>query len=396
MTILDSQQLYMTNLICETLPDSYMTDDYIKSINLPTKGHFVVLQLILSNGFRQLINDFDEDKLSLWKLAFHKTIIKHFSSSSLTPVVLLNLEPFTRTIILNITSPNLSSDLLVKAFDSLCLTFKENYNNSIIGCFGQQVDLLRHIGKAYKSAIKLQDYSYVVGLSRCVNYDDIRLIDDYSLIEYKFIDHYNKLFTTKNWIELYQLLEQIKDNAIHSFTNNSKTMYIYKELFGITIRQLFEHNHPDKNNYITQLNLGINRFNYMYDDVNQAHQALIHILNLISHYKTSSIHPTIKKVLKDIEFSYMEPLSLNSLCQSYKLSPAYLSRLFKDEVGSNFKAYLTDYRVKTTKSLLAETTLSITTISEKVGYHSASQLVRVFKTLEGMTPSAYRKLKMGE
>lgn len=394
MTHLDNQQIYMTNLICETLPDSYLTDAYIKSIDLPSTGHFVVLQLILSNGFRQLISEIPKDQLSQWKIDFHHKINTHFSSSSLIPLALLNLEPFTRTIILNYTSSILDPLLLLNTFNSLCHHLTQDYNNSLIGCYSLSVHHLKDIGKAYKSAIKLQDYSYVIGLSKCLIYDKIQLTDDYSLIEYKFIDHYNKLFTKKDWIELYQLLDQIKDNAINSFMLNSKTMYLYKELFGITIRQLFEINHPNKTKFIEQLNRGINRFNYIYNDINEAHLALLTILNLITDHTISPIHPTIRKVLGHIETSYMEPLSLNYLCDLYKLSPSYLSRLFKDEVGSNFKIYLTSYRVKITKKLLKETSLSINIISQKVGYQSASQLVRVFKTREGMTPSAYRKIEL--
>lgn len=396
MTNSDNQQIFMTNLICETLPESYMTDAYIRSIDLPSHGHFIVLQLVLSNGFRQLIGDLEEDDLSQWKIDFHHRISSHFSSSDFTTLTLLNLEPFTRTIILSYDSLAFPKSLLQDTFLNLSRDLIKSYNNSIIGCFSLSVTKLRDIGIAYKSALKLQDYTYAIGLSRCSFYNNIQFSDDYSLVEYKFIDHYNKLFTHSDWIELYQLLDQIKDHSISSFMLNSKAMYLYKELFGITIRKLFEIEIPDKNALIQQLNKGINKFNYIYNDINEAHTDLVNILNRVSDYTVSPLHPTIKKILKLIESSYMEPLSLSYLCELYKLSPGYLSRLFKDEVSSNFKTFLTSYRVKITKELLVETNLSISTIAEQVGYQSSSQLVRVFKSLEGMTPSSYRKIKIGD
>lgn len=86
-----------------------------------------------------------------------------------------------------------------------------------------------------------------------------------------------------------------------------------------------------------------------------------------------------------------EEISLNVLAEEFHLSAAYISQLFKNEIGVNFLAYLTSIRMERAKKLLLSTSCSIAEVSEKVGYADYRVFTKSFKKTEGVTPSQYRR-----
>lgn len=74
------------------------------------------------------------------------------------------------------------------------------------------------------------------------------------------------------------------------------------------------------------------------------------------------------------------------------LSPSYFSRLFRKETGLTFTNYVISAKTQWAKQLLAESSMSVTDISDALGYSSPSYFIRSFKEHEHMTPHAYRSL----
>lgn len=93
-----------------------------------------------------------------------------------------------------------------------------------------------------------------------------------------------------------------------------------------------------------------------------------------------------------IDQNYAQHLTLKSISQKVDLSPAYFCTLFKQEVGDAFNSYLSNIRIEHAKKLLAGTDLSITSISERVGYQDPRYFSRIFLKTVGVQPTAYRKL----
>ena len=86
-----------------------------------------------------------------------------------------------------------------------------------------------------------------------------------------------------------------------------------------------------------------------------------------------------------------EEVSLNILAEEFHLSAQYISQLFKNEIGVNFLAYLTNIRMEQAKKLLLSSQLSIAEISERSGYGDYRIFTKAFKKAEGVTPSQYRR-----
>lgn len=91
-----------------------------------------------------------------------------------------------------------------------------------------------------------------------------------------------------------------------------------------------------------------------------------------------------------LEQHYMEDVSLEQCAEYVGTNPFYLSKSFKLVAGTNFIDYLTELRIDKAKELLRESEMKIQAIAEQVGYQH-SYFNRIFKKLEGVTPSHYRE-----
>lgn len=86
----------------------------------------------------------------------------------------------------------------------------------------------------------------------------------------------------------------------------------------------------------------------------------------------------------------------NMLGDLFKISPSYLSRLFKEQKGVSLSDFLNQKRLAQVKLLLETTSLSMDDIATRSGYLSSSTLIKIFKKNEGITPGAYRSLVKAE
>lgn len=117
------------------------------------------------------------------------------------------------------------------------------------------------------------------------------------------------------------------------------------------------------------------------------------ILSLIqtfeTHVQNCSVDPAqIRKLMND---NYTSPdLSISSIADTFHVSVAYMSYIFKKEFHKNFSDYLWELRLKKAQQLLSSTDMSIETISLSVGYINSSSFRRKFKQETGQTPSQYR------
>ncbi|NHN29539.1 helix-turn-helix domain-containing protein [Paenibacillus agricola] len=106
-------------------------------------------------------------------------------------------------------------------------------------------------------------------------------------------------------------------------------------------------------------------------------------------FRKQSVKIAIQKVCKHIRENPGASHSLIESADMIGMSPSYLSRMFKKEVGVAFIEYLTEYKVEKAKQSLQDTDLSVMEIAEVVGY-SERNLNRAFQRYVGMSPKQYR------
>lgn len=95
-----------------------------------------------------------------------------------------------------------------------------------------------------------------------------------------------------------------------------------------------------------------------------------------------------------IKTHYQNEMSLQDVAGYMNYSDAYFCKLFKQCFGKSFLAFLTEYRVEQAKKLLTDISINIKDVSISVGYQDSNYFTRVFKRIEGVTPTEYRLLML--
>lgn len=108
--------------------------------------------------------------------------------------------------------------------------------------------------------------------------------------------------------------------------------------------------------------------------------------------KEVNISPIVRRAKSIIEHQYTNSsLSLEKVALTLQVSPVYLSRLIKKELGLSFVQLLTNKRMKQAIYLLQSTDYPIVSISELVGYESQHYFSTAFKKVIGLSPNKYRR-----
>ncbi|WP_026486716.1 AraC family transcriptional regulator [Caldanaerobius polysaccharolyticus] len=103
----------------------------------------------------------------------------------------------------------------------------------------------------------------------------------------------------------------------------------------------------------------------------------------------------VYQAIEYIKNNYKENISLEDVAHYVHLSPNYLSRLFKEEMGMSYTDYLNKLRVEESKKYLAKLDLNILDVALMVGFQDQSYFTRVFKKYEGVSPGQFRKMNWG-
>ena len=100
----------------------------------------------------------------------------------------------------------------------------------------------------------------------------------------------------------------------------------------------------------------------------------------------------ISSVKSFLDEHYSEKLSLESVAGSFFVNKHYLARLFKEQYGVTLVTYLQQVRITHAKRMLRFTDKSIEEIGLECGIGELNYFSRVFKKLEGVSPSEFRRV----
>lgn len=84
-------------------------------------------------------------------------------------------------------------------------------------------------------------------------------------------------------------------------------------------------------------------------------------------------------------------LDLQTMSEELKISPSYISKLFRKELGVSFVEYLTQVRITKAVELLRNPIIKMYEVAEAVGYKNQHYFSSAFKKNRGISPNKYRK-----
>ena len=93
---------------------------------------------------------------------------------------------------------------------------------------------------------------------------------------------------------------------------------------------------------------------------------------------------------------YAEQIRIDDIAAELHLCSKQVSRIINKEYGMSLSRFVHRHRMSIACMLLKNTSLSLSQISESVGYEYENYFFRTFKEMYGMTPTEYREQCWGE
>jgi len=118
-----------------------------------------------------------------------------------------------------------------------------------------------------------------------------------------------------------------------------------------------------------------------------------HLASLSNQMMVQEEHhesPVIARARQFINEHHDDDLTLSQVAHSVNTSAFYFCKMFKKFMGMTFTDYLARVRVEKVKNLLLNPHKRVSEAAFEAGFQSLSQFNRVFRKLEGCSPSTHR------
>lgn len=120
------------------------------------------------------------------------------------------------------------------------------------------------------------------------------------------------------------------------------------------------------------------------------------VITLISRNLTEFKETTYKKnklityALEYFNDNFNTAINIKEYADNCNISCCWFIRSFKEYIGTTPIQYITNIRINKAKSLLSSSSLSVSEISDLIGYENPLYFSRIFKKNVGVSPLAYR------
>jgi AraC-like DNA-binding protein len=116
-----------------------------------------------------------------------------------------------------------------------------------------------------------------------------------------------------------------------------------------------------------------------------------HSDNTLSGIESSDRAVIVNSLMQYMNENYMNQISLETISKKIYLSPAYISKVFKEETGETPINYLIKIRLSKAREMLMTGGLSVKSVARAVGYDDAYYFSKLYKKYHGIAPSRVRK-----
>lgn len=271
--------------------------------------------------------------------------------------------------------------------------FFEYYNVSLSAFIGNPSGNVAEIPTSYKDLINISIYRLVYGY-RCVvlqqdiekhsfDYFDVASLNIEVLLDALKQSDLEKLKSSYASIEA-RLYKCRCNEIIIAISYISSMIFNTLSIIEKNGNQVLDESYPafitalDKIETLEEIRIAFLKF---FTEVTEK-------INFNRNNKTNLI---IKKVIDYIDLNYLSPdITSNSVSEMFRLTPAYLNKLFKCAVSMSIPEYIVHLKLKKACVLLAETDIVVDEIIESIGWDNKNYFFIVFKKTMGATPNEYR------
>lgn len=185
------------------------------------------------------------------------------------------------------------------------------------------------------------------------------------------------------------LLNKIKEDKLSITLSKSIVTEMINKVFDLII----------KTDFSMQKYIDRNFFN-IYQNINSAFSideisniiisCIENLINTLDKYKKDTSNAVMTRIISIIDTEYQNSaLSLSYIAEKTNANKTYINRLFKKNMNTTYKKYLTSIRLENAKKLLSEQKHTIDEVISLCGYNCYSSFKQAFKEYTKMSISAW-------
>lgn len=110
-------------------------------------------------------------------------------------------------------------------------------------------------------------------------------------------------------------------------------------------------------------------------------------------YSTTGSSTSVEQIEQYIKSHLDKEITLSAIAAHFSVSESHFSRMFKQKFGVNFLEYVNRQRIDNAKRILDIEPRTVNEVAIMVGFTNVQTFIRVFKSLEGMTPGVYQNMR---
>lgn len=277
---------------------------------------------------------------------------------------------------------------VVNALEALRQNLTEEIQKPICIVLGDHINDLQFLDESFEAANMRLKYANALGrLGVLYNLKEQKVVPE------QLLDHNDALNQALDNDDLEYAVEETKTILIvlqGQMLPSAFCMLFLKNIASMFLQYMVEHGFSKQQ--IDQTYEDIQRFFTKFESIAEAADYISDLMRIIQE-KYHAIPKRARKIAEQareiIHNEFATDISLQETAERLGVNASYLSRIFKESIGINFKEYLIEYKLTIAKKLLEEG-INVTKVAEKVGYQDVRQFTRIFKKYMGVTPNVYQ------
>lgn len=308
----------------------------------------------------------------------------------------LDMSHFACIFLFSENQIGMEQKLLENAITSTFTTLEKYYNARLSASVGPMVDKISLISTSYDGARKgsremvsnqrvlfWDNHRHSIGSSDFFNLEQVKSVlssayEEYDGVRLKLV--MDEIIHTiksspEHFVDALDLAGNILYMTISLLQNGEAILSDIFRNHTDGYRSLYSKTTPNQiSSWLTELTQGLTQ---LFEEKKRDYKH--HIVHNVKHYITDNVH---------------QKLTLNEVAAVFGISPNYLSSLFKKNADMGFTEFVNYSKVQKAKELMDTKNLKIYEISHDLGFESAFYFSKVFKKVEGYSPSEYHVKRM--
>ena len=117
---------------------------------------------------------------------------------------------------------------------------------------------------------------------------------------------------------------------------------------------------------------------------------------MVQEFGRKTYSPAVERIVDYIFANLTGDLNLQQIAGQFNYSTVYVNRILKRETGCSTIQFIKQKRIALAKAMLYLDDISVDEVSAAVGFNSFNYFCRVFRQIEGISPTEYREMMRRE